>query len=137
MDIDLVEKLDKMVDILYDKKYLHWKQTKVTDIISIKKDEYGLSSWTDAEVNFVISKLAQDGYIKEEQEQNLEITCSLTIQGIIKKRTGGFKADKQKEDNTKLLIKIGQFAAIIAGIYYLFGIFEQIYSFLKLILCYD
>ncbi|MCA1967149.1 MAG: hypothetical protein LDL23_10940 [Flavobacterium sp.] len=112
------QKFDKIIDILYDESLLHWKEIPATDIIAFGKSKFNID-WSDAEINFIISTLQNDGYIvlnKTDVDSMKTPTFSLTAKGVQMKRKGGFQKTKLVEDVKNIIILWGSIIALIVSI---------------------
>lgn len=113
-------KLDKILDILYDDKELLWKQISTTDIVIFGKRKYGID-WEDADISFIMTMLINDGYVVMNKGDfsgdNMKMpTYSLTTKGIQLKHKGGFTKTKHVEDFKNFLILWGSIIAIVVSV---------------------
>lgn len=119
------EKLDAVLNVLYDEQLLHWKSVLSTDILIFGKQKFRLNL-TEPEVNFVIAKLTDEGYVSGIADANMLIHYSLTTKGIQLKLSGGFTKQTRTERRKQKLVDWSLIAVIVAGIYYLLEIFKTI-----------
>ncbi len=113
-------KLDKILDILYDDKELLWKQISTTDIVIFGKRKYDID-WEDADISFIMTMLINDGYVVMNKGDftgsNMKMpTYSLTTKGIQLKHKGGFTKTKRVEDFKNFLILWGSIIAIVVSV---------------------
>lgn len=113
-------KLDKILDILYDDKELLWKQISTTDIVIFGKRKYDID-WKDADISFIMTMLINDGYVVMNKGDfsgdNMKMpTYSLTTKGIQLKHKGGFTKTKRVEDFKNFLILWGSIIAIVVSV---------------------
>ena len=113
------EKLDKVINILYDESFLHWKEVSTLDFLSeFAKKKHDID-WTDVEINFIMTMLINDGYVvmnKGDLDNFKMPTYSLTTKGVQMKRKGGFKKTKFIEDFKNNVILWGSIIALIVSI---------------------
>lgn len=120
-------KLDKIIDILYDKDLLHWKEVPATDIIAFGKQKFNIT-WTDAEINFIMTILENDGYVvlNKKDISLMQIpTYSLTTKGVQLKRKGGFRWVKFIENVKQGIILWGAIFALIISFTTLYDFYEK------------
>lgn len=112
------EKLDKIIDILYDESFLHWKEVSTLDFLSdFAKRKHGID-WKDVEINFIMTMLINDGYVvmnKGDLDNFKMPTYSLTTKGVQMKRKGGFRKTKFIEDLKNAIILWGSIIALIVS----------------------
>lgn len=116
----LERKLDKVLNILYDKEQLTFKSIPTTDIVIFGKNKYKLD-WTDAEVLLIMDILQDEGYVVMNKGDfsgtNMKMpTYSLTSKGIRLKQNGGFVFKRRIEWLTNLLIILASIVTILVGI---------------------
>lgn len=115
------QKLDKIIDILYDESFLHWKEVSTINFLTeFAKKKYGID-WSDVEINFIMTMLINDGYVVmnagDFTGNNSKMpTYSLTTKGVQMKRKGGFKKAKLVDDVKNLIILWGSIIALIVSI---------------------
>lgn len=113
------KKLDKIINILYDENLLYWKEIPATDFIAFAKQKFNIE-WSDAEINFILTILQNDGYIilNEKDINKMEIpSFSLTAKGVQMKRNGGFVWSKTKSIITNIVILWAAIFTIIVSVY--------------------
>jgi hypothetical protein len=115
------EKFDKIINILFDESFLHWKEVPTTDFISQFAKKKHKIDWSDVEINFIMTMLINDGYIKMNEGDfsgnNMKMpTYSLTIKGVLMKRKGGFKRTKFIDDIKNAIILYGSIIAFIVSV---------------------
>ena len=116
----LENRLDKILDILYDKNELKFKKVPTTDIVIFGKEKYKLD-WSDAEVMLIMGILQEEGYVAVHKGglsgNNIKIPAySLTTKGIRLKQNGGFVLKQRIEWLTNFLIISASVVTIIVGI---------------------
>jgi len=123
--------------VLYDENLLHWKEIPATDIIAFAKKKFNID-WTDAEMNFTLTILQNDGYIvlnKVDPDSMKMPTFSLTTKGVQMKRKGGFTKTKLVEDFKNNIILWGSILAFIVGVMTIFDLTIKFTSSEKICPC--
>lgn len=116
----LERKLDKVLNILYDKEQLTFKNIPTTDIVIFGRNKYKLE-WTDAEVLLIMDILQDEGYVVMNKGDfsgtNIKMpSYSLTSKGILLKQNGGFVFKRWIEWLTNFLIIFASIVTILVGI---------------------
>ncbi len=84
------------------------------------------------ETNLLMNIMVDLGYIEYKKCKNDEEYVVHTIKGVQKFIEGGFICEAKKERNTERLIRLGQIASVIGGLYAAVKFFE---TFLPLLIC--
>ena len=117
---DIDNKLDKILDLLYDEGELLFKQVPTTDIIVFGKRKFNLD-WNESDILFIMNVLQDEGYVIMNKGDftgsRLKMpTYSLTTKGVRLKKNGGFVFKRRVEWWTNFLIFSASIVTIIVGL---------------------
>ena len=125
--MDISKFLDTLLFILYDESLMQSNRLNVPEIIAFVKKKN--NQYTDQQISFGITYLDDEDLASHSNIQGAIQRYSLTSKGIVLAASGGFKKKIKTEMRKSNLYKYGQWAVIVAGIYYAVELVKEVIYF--------